>query len=117
MPFKFTGRIDKLTIALDRSKLTPEDDKRLMQAQRNNRVSERSKQVSVHRRSSAITDVKQITPVSSEENLREGRRQPRIVRLSHRAPRRHNREKGEKVLLVIYFVGSSSYVWLRFSLP
>jgi arylsulfatase A-like enzyme len=31
VPFKFTGEIDKLTIALDRPKLTPEDQKRLMQ--------------------------------------------------------------------------------------
>jgi arylsulfatase len=33
VPFKFTGKIDKLTVALDRPKLTPEDEKRLMQAQ------------------------------------------------------------------------------------
>jgi hypothetical protein len=32
VPFKFTGKIDKLTIALDRPKLTPEDEKRLLQA-------------------------------------------------------------------------------------
>ena len=31
VPFKFTGKIDKLTIAVDRPKLTPEDEKRLMQ--------------------------------------------------------------------------------------
>jgi len=40
VPFKFTGRIEKLTIALDRPQLTPEDEKQLRVAQRNNRVSE-----------------------------------------------------------------------------
>ena len=40
VPFKFTGKLNKLTIALDRPKLTPEDEQRLMQAQRNNKVSE-----------------------------------------------------------------------------
>jgi arylsulfatase len=34
VPFKFTGKIDKLTIALDRPKLTPEDEKKLMEAER-----------------------------------------------------------------------------------
>ena len=33
VPFKFTGKIDKLTIALDRPMLTPEDEKKLMEAQ------------------------------------------------------------------------------------
>jgi arylsulfatase len=32
VPFKFTGKINKLTIALDRPKLTPEDEKKLMAA-------------------------------------------------------------------------------------
>jgi arylsulfatase A-like enzyme len=32
VPFKFTGKIKKLTISVDRPKLTPEDEKRLMQA-------------------------------------------------------------------------------------
>jgi arylsulfatase len=31
VPFKFTGKLDKLTIAIDRPKLTPEDEKRLVQ--------------------------------------------------------------------------------------
>jgi len=30
----------RITLTIDRPKLTPEDEKRLMQAQRNNRVSE-----------------------------------------------------------------------------
>jgi hypothetical protein len=34
LPFKFTGKIDKLTIKIDRPKLTPEDQKRLMAAER-----------------------------------------------------------------------------------
>jgi arylsulfatase len=41
VPFAFTGKLDKLTIALDRPKLTPEDEKRLTEeGQRNNRMSE-----------------------------------------------------------------------------
>ena len=40
VPFKFTGKIDKITLTIDRPKLTPEDEKKLMQAQRNNKVSE-----------------------------------------------------------------------------
>ncbi len=40
VPFKFTGKLEKLTLKIDRPKLTPEDEKRLMQAQRNNRASE-----------------------------------------------------------------------------
>jgi len=33
VPFNFTGTIDKLTIALDRPKLTPEDVKKLKEAE------------------------------------------------------------------------------------
>ena len=41
VPFKFTGKIEKITLTIDRPKLTPEDEKRLQQeSQRNNRVSE-----------------------------------------------------------------------------
>src|SRR5262249_33826257 len=41
VPFEFTGKLNKLTLAIDRPKLTPEDEKRLMEeAQRNNRMSE-----------------------------------------------------------------------------
>lgn len=41
VPFKFTGKLNKLTLTIDRPKLTPEDEKRLMQeSRRNNRVSE-----------------------------------------------------------------------------
>jgi arylsulfatase len=41
VPFMFNGRIDKITLTIDRPKLTPEDEKRLMQeGQRNNRASE-----------------------------------------------------------------------------
>ena len=39
VPFKFTGRLDKLTLTIDRPKLTPEDEKKLMQATRNNKTS------------------------------------------------------------------------------
>jgi arylsulfatase len=34
VPFTFTGKIDKLTIALDPPKLTPEDEKKLSEAYR-----------------------------------------------------------------------------------
>ena len=40
VPFRFTGKLDKLTLTIDRPKLTPEDEKKLMDAQRNNRMSE-----------------------------------------------------------------------------
>jgi arylsulfatase len=40
-PFAFTGTIDKITLSIDRPKLTPADEKRLMdEAHRNNRASE-----------------------------------------------------------------------------
>jgi len=40
VPFAFTGAINKITLTIDRPKLTPEDEKQLMQAQRNNKTSE-----------------------------------------------------------------------------
>jgi arylsulfatase A-like enzyme len=40
VPFKFTGKLTKLTLSIDRPKLTPEDEKKLMQATRNNKASE-----------------------------------------------------------------------------
>jgi arylsulfatase len=40
VPFKFTGKLTKLTLTIDRPKLTPEDIKKLEAAQRNNRASE-----------------------------------------------------------------------------
>ena len=39
-PLLFTGTLSKLTLTINRPKLTPEDEKRLMQAQRNNKASE-----------------------------------------------------------------------------
>ncbi len=39
-PFAFNGKIEKITLTIDRPKLTPEDIKKLETAQRNNRVSE-----------------------------------------------------------------------------
>jgi arylsulfatase len=41
VPFKFTGKLNKLTLSIDRPKLTPADIKRLQEeGQRNNRASE-----------------------------------------------------------------------------
>jgi hypothetical protein len=40
VPFKFTGKLNKLTIKIDRPKLSLEDVKKLEAAQRNNRMSE-----------------------------------------------------------------------------
>jgi arylsulfatase len=40
VPFRFTGKLNKLTLVIDRPKLTPEDEKKLMEAQRNNKASE-----------------------------------------------------------------------------
>jgi arylsulfatase len=39
-PFKFNGKLAKLTIKIDRPKLSPEDMKKLEEAQRNNKASE-----------------------------------------------------------------------------
>ena len=39
-PFAFTGKIDKITLTVDRPKLSPEDVKKLEQAQRSTKVSE-----------------------------------------------------------------------------
>ena len=39
VPYKFTGKLDKLTLTIDRPQLSPEDIKKLEQAQRNNKVS------------------------------------------------------------------------------
>ena len=40
VPFRFTGKLDKLTLKIDRPKLTPADKQRLMEAQRNNHASQ-----------------------------------------------------------------------------
>ncbi|MBI5505103.1 MAG: arylsulfatase [Deltaproteobacteria bacterium] len=41
VPFTFTGKLDRITLTIDRPKLTPEDEKRLReQAQRGNQASE-----------------------------------------------------------------------------
>jgi hypothetical protein len=40
VPFRFTGKLNKLTLKTDRPKLSPEDEKRLSEARRNNRMSE-----------------------------------------------------------------------------
>jgi arylsulfatase len=40
VPFRFTGKLDKLTLVINRPKLTPEDIKKLKAAQRNNKASE-----------------------------------------------------------------------------
>jgi len=40
VPFRFNGRIDKITLTIDRPTLSPEDIKKLEAAQRNNKTSE-----------------------------------------------------------------------------
>ncbi len=40
VPFRFTGKLNKLMLTIDRPKLTPADERRLMEAQRNNHASE-----------------------------------------------------------------------------
>jgi len=40
VPFTFTGKINKITLTIDRPQLTPEDIKKLQMATRNNKVSE-----------------------------------------------------------------------------
>ncbi len=40
VPFRFTGKLDRLTLTIDRPQLSPEDVKTLTETQRNNRASE-----------------------------------------------------------------------------
>lgn len=40
VPFRFTGKLTKLTLNIDRPQLSAEDEKRLMAAQRDNKTSE-----------------------------------------------------------------------------
>ncbi len=40
VPFRFTGKLNKLTLKIERPKLTPADERRLMEASRSNRTSE-----------------------------------------------------------------------------
>jgi arylsulfatase len=40
VPFRFTGKLNKLTLTIERPQLTPDDVKKLMEAQRNNKASE-----------------------------------------------------------------------------
>jgi len=40
VPFSFTGKVDKLTLTIDRPQLTPADIQKLQTAQRDNKVSE-----------------------------------------------------------------------------
>jgi len=40
IPFPFTGKLARLTLDIDRPKLTPEDKKRLQETGRNNHASE-----------------------------------------------------------------------------
>jgi len=39
-PFNFTGKLNKVTLTINRPKLSPDDIKKLQEAQRNNKVSE-----------------------------------------------------------------------------
>ncbi len=40
VPFGFNGKMGKITLTIDRPKLSPADEKRLMEAQRNKKGSE-----------------------------------------------------------------------------
>ena len=40
VPFAFTGKLNKVTLIINRPKLTPEDEKKLLEAQRNTKASE-----------------------------------------------------------------------------
>jgi hypothetical protein len=39
-PFAFNGKLNRITLSIDRPKLTPADEKKLLAAQRNNKASE-----------------------------------------------------------------------------
>ncbi|HXJ32391.1 MAG TPA: sulfatase-like hydrolase/transferase, partial [Candidatus Eisenbacteria bacterium] len=40
VPFAFTGKIDKITLSIDRPKLTPEDEKKLLEAEQSRKASQ-----------------------------------------------------------------------------
>jgi arylsulfatase len=40
VPFRFNGKLDKLTLTINRPQLSPADEQKLLESQRNNRVSE-----------------------------------------------------------------------------
>jgi len=40
VPFRFTGKLEKLTLKIDRSTLSPEDLEKLKEATRNNKAAE-----------------------------------------------------------------------------
>jgi hypothetical protein len=40
VPFKFNGKLDKLTLKIDRPRLSPQDIEKLKEATRNNRAAE-----------------------------------------------------------------------------
>jgi arylsulfatase len=40
VPFAFTGKVDKITLTIDRPKLPPEDEKRLMAARHRKKLTE-----------------------------------------------------------------------------
>jgi hypothetical protein len=40
VPFRFNGKLDKLTLKIDRPKLSPADIEKLKEAMRNNRAAE-----------------------------------------------------------------------------
>jgi len=40
VPFNFTGKLDKITLTIERPKPTPDDEKKLMQAAREKKASE-----------------------------------------------------------------------------
>ena len=39
-PFRFTGKLDKLTLTINRPKLTLEDEKKLLEAMQKNKASQ-----------------------------------------------------------------------------
>jgi hypothetical protein len=42
LPFAVTGKVNKITLSIDRPKVTPEDETKPTEATRNNKVSERA---------------------------------------------------------------------------
>jgi hypothetical protein len=65
IPFKFTGKLNKLTLTVDRPKLTEEDIKKLKEATRNNRRASQCHQCQTIRAATAVEATNRASAVPS----------------------------------------------------
>jgi hypothetical protein len=70
VPFRFTGKLDKLTLTINRPTLTPADIEKLKQATRNNRASEERRRGWVASTSTALRkDANAVTAAARRAKL------------------------------------------------